>query len=66
MCEANAYLHENGREELYMENVDNVVPDSSKVYLKNIFGQQRTFEGRIKELLLVDHRIILEHFPSEG
>jgi len=34
--------------------------------LKNIFGQQRTFEGRIKELLLVDHRIILEHFPSEG
>ena len=65
MCEANAYLHENGQEELFMESVDNVIPDSSKVYLKNIFGQQKIFEGRIKELLLVDHRIILERFSPE-
>lgn len=65
MCEANAYLSKNGQEELFMESVDNVVPDSSKVYLKNIFGQRKIFEGRIKELLLVDHRIILERFSPE-
>lgn len=60
MCEANAYLYENGREELILESVDKVVPSQTEVYLKNIFGQQKTIKGRIKELLLVDHRIVLE------
>lgn len=65
MCEANAYLYENGQKELFMESVDKVVPDSSKVYLENIFGQRKIFEGRIKELMLVDHHIILERFSPE-
>lgn len=60
MCEANAYLYENGQENLILESVDKVVPSDTEVYLQNIFGQQKTIKGRIKELLLVDHRIILE------
>ena len=60
MCEANAYMYENGKENLIMESVDKVVPEEAKVYLENIFGQRLIIEGRIKELLLVDHRIVLE------
>jgi len=63
MCEANAYLFENGKEELLLERVDKVVPKEKEVYLENIFGQRKTVEGRIKELQLVDHRIIVERNP---
>lgn len=63
MCEANAYLYEDGEEKLVLERVDRVVPKETEVYLENIFGQRKTIEGRIKELLLVDHRIILERMP---
>ncbi|WP_312517168.1 CooT family nickel-binding protein [Anaerospora sp.] len=65
MCEANAYLVENGQENLILESVDKVVPSGTEVYLQNIFGQQKTIKGRIKELLLVDHRIILERFTPQ-
>lgn len=65
MCEANAYLYENGREELILESVDEVVPTMTEVFLKNIFDQRKTILGRIKELKLVDHRIILERFPQK-
>lgn len=65
MCEANAYLFENGQENLILESVDKVVPTDTEVYLQNIFGQQKTIKGRIKELLLVDHRIILERFTPQ-
>lgn len=60
MCEANAYMYDNGKEELIMESVDRIVPGNAEIYMQNIFGQQKTVKARIKELLLVDHRIILE------
>ncbi|HBS58884.1 MAG: CooT family nickel-binding protein [Bacillota bacterium] len=63
MCEANAYLYEDGKEKLLLERVDRVVPKEGEVYLENIFGQRKTIVGRIRELLLVDHRIILERNP---
>ncbi|MCE5284609.1 MAG: CooT family nickel-binding protein [Pelosinus sp.] len=65
MCEANAYLYEDGQEKLLLESVDVVVPTMTEVFLKNIFDQQKTIAGRIKELKLVDHRIILERFSQK-
>jgi len=60
MCEANAYIFKDGREELYLENVDVMRPEGGKIYLKNLFGEQRVFEGDIKEISLLKHRIVLE------
>ncbi len=60
MCEANAYLYHDGKEELLLERVDKVLNNNGGVYLENIFGVRRTISARIKELQLVDHRIILE------
>lgn len=60
MCEANAYIYRDGKEDLYLENVDVLIPEGATVYLKNLFGEQKTFEGRVKEISLVRHRIILE------
>ncbi len=64
MCEANAYLYEDGREVLVLESVDEVVANAGEVFLRNIFDQRKTVAGRIKELQLVDHRIILERLPK--
>ena len=60
MCEANVYLLENGKEELLLERVDRIVPKANEIFLENIFGQRKTLAAQIKELHLVDHRIILE------
>ncbi len=61
MCEANAYLRdENGEEVLYLEGVDKLIPDGDKIILENIFGQKKIVKAKIKELALVDHKIILE------
>ena len=60
MCEANAYLIDSGEETLVMENVDVLRPEGNGIYLQDIFGGQRTIKARIKELNLVDHRILLE------
>jgi len=60
MCEANAYILKDGKEELLLENVDELVPEGNQVFLKSIFGEQKTFYGQIKKLQLAEHRIILE------
>ena len=60
MCEANAYVYSNGKEELYLESVDIMRPEEGKIYLRNLFGEQKVFEGEIKEISLLKHKIILE------
>ncbi len=60
MCEANAYVYKDGKEELYLENVDLLIPEGSRIYLRNLFGEQKTFEGHLKEISLLRHKIVLE------
>lgn len=60
MCETNAYIYKDGREDLYLESVDLLVPEGDKVYLKNLFGEQKTFEGHVKEVSFVKRKILLE------
>ncbi|MGD0154208.1 MAG: CooT family nickel-binding protein [Thermacetogeniaceae bacterium] len=60
MCEAHAYLRKDDKDELFMENVDSVLPNEDGLVLENIFGQRKIIKARIRELALVDHKIILE------
>ena len=60
MCEANAYIYKDGAEELYLENVDVMKPEEGKIFLKNLFGEQKVFEGQIREISLLRHKIVLE------
>jgi predicted RNA-binding protein len=59
MCDLNAYIYQEGKEELYLENVNNAKSEEGKVYLRNLFGEQKVFEGTIQEISLSGHRIIL-------
>lgn len=61
MCEANVYMiDENGEEKLLLEAVDRIVPEEDSLVMENIFGQRKTVKARIKEMQLVEHRIILQ------
>ncbi len=60
MCEANAYIYEDGEEKLYLEDVDILRPEGEKIFMRNLFGEQKEFRGRIKEISLISHKIVLE------
>lgn len=64
MCEANAYLIKDGKEELFMEALDTVEPDDGQLRLTNIFGEQKFVKGQIARLSLVDHKVFIE--PQDG
>ena len=59
MCESNAYLIRDGNEEVVMENVEILRPDDDGIYIENIFGNNLKLKARVKEMDLVDHRILL-------
>ncbi len=61
MCEANAYILQDDKEELILESVDLVRPqDDNGFLLVDIFGTQKIVRGRLKQMNLVDHKIIFE------
>jgi predicted RNA-binding protein len=61
MCEANVYLiDKNGNEVLILDSVDKVIPGTDDILLQNIYNERKTVKARIKEMELVEHRIILE------
>ncbi len=60
MCEAHVYIRKGGKDELLLESVDKVVPVDGELHLENIFGQRKIVKGKIIEMVLVEHKIVLE------
>lgn len=60
MCESNAYILKNGKEELVLEGVDIMENEGSQIRIRNIFGEEKVLKARVKRLSLVDHKILLE------
>ena len=61
MCEANAYIYKDGKEDLILESVDVVEPEEEIGYrLVSIFGDQKIIKGKIKLINLVNHKIVFE------
>lgn len=61
MCEANAYISRDNKEELILESVDLVTPqDNGEFLLIDIFGSQKIVKGKLKQMNLVDHKIVFE------
>jgi predicted RNA-binding protein len=48
-----------GSKEVVMENVKILRPDDDGIYLENLFGEHLKLKARVKEMDLVDHRILL-------
>lgn len=48
MCEAHAFILKDGKEEKILESVDLVELEDDEVKLVSIFGEQKTFKGRLR------------------
>ncbi|MGL5327630.1 MAG: CooT family nickel-binding protein [Peptostreptococcaceae bacterium] len=59
MCESAAFILKDSELEKVMENVVSVDPFEGKVYLTDLLGEQKIVDGRIKEIRLMDHKIII-------
>ena len=59
MCDISAFVQAMDGEELLLESVDYIRPEGDTVLLRNIFGEEKTFEGSIKEISLSKHRVVL-------
>jgi predicted RNA-binding protein len=61
MCEANAYIFRDDKEELILKSVDLVTPHADGGFLLvDIFGTQKIIKGKLKQMNLVDHKIIFQ------
>ena len=60
MCQSSAYLEKDGKNELLMEDVDSLEACGNQIKLLNIFGEEVKIKAKVKNLSLVDHKIILE------
>ena len=60
MCEANAFLLKDGREEMVLDNVDEVEVEGDQIRLLNIFGEQKIVTARVKGYNNSDRKVLLE------
>ncbi len=61
MCESNVYIESDGNQELVMENVALITPESGdKFILKGLFGETMEITGKIDNINLISHKIIFK------
>jgi len=60
VCEASAYVIQDGKESLILENVDELHKEGDTIKMTNLFGDQKVLEAQIKMISFVDNKIILE------
>ncbi|WP_138205394.1 CooT family nickel-binding protein [Haloimpatiens lingqiaonensis] len=61
MCESTAYLITPEGEEKIMEYVVEVLPkEDGKIFLADLLGEEKIVDGVLKEIKLLDHKIIIE------
>lgn len=60
MCESSAYVLKNNKLEKVMDNVISIDPYEGKVYLTDLLGKQKIVDGEIKEVKLIEHKIIIQ------
>jgi predicted RNA-binding protein len=60
MCEANAFVLIDGKEEKLLENVDLVSLEGDNVKLVSIFGEQKTLKARLKQYNNTEGKIVFE------
>lgn len=60
MCQTSAYVMRDGQEELVLQDVISVTPEQGAIRMVNLFGEEKTVPGRIWQIDLLAHRIIIQ------
>lgn len=61
MCESTAYLLTDNGDEKIMENVIFAFPSNDEVFMEDILGENITVKGFIKEIRLLEHKILISN-----
>ncbi|MGB2728836.1 MAG: CooT family nickel-binding protein [Halobacteriota archaeon] len=60
MCESSVLIEKEGGRELLMEEVVHVEVDGDDIKLRGILGEIQHAKGRIREINLMKHTIVIE------
>ena len=60
MCVARAYLRQEQKEELLMEEIALIRVEGENLFLKSIFGEEKSVKANIKEVDFVASKVLLE------
>ena len=60
MCDLKAYVKNKGHEELLLEAVNQVRAENGTVTIRNLFGEEKTVLGEVREVSLVKSRLVIE------
>ena len=60
MCESNVYLATTDGQELILKDVTFLKPEGDGYRLATLFGEERHVRGRLREIDLLKHRVVLE------
>lgn len=60
MCEVKVFYNDNGNEELLMEDVVVLRPQDGDIYIANLFGEEKSVKGDIKEIHFLNHKIVID------
>lgn len=60
MCESNVYMKNGNKLDMIMENVIFIEPKNGKLHLSGLLGDEMDIDAKIKEIHLLDHKILLE------
>ncbi|RLB84699.1 MAG: RNA-binding protein [Deltaproteobacteria bacterium] len=62
MCEAHAFILKDGKEKMFLENVDLIKFEEDEINLVSIFGEQKTLKARLKLYDNTNQKIVFEPF----
>ena len=59
MCQSNAYIIKDGKEEMILSDIISIKPTGNRLLLTNLFGEEEAIEASIEEVDLLHHKIKL-------
>jgi predicted RNA-binding protein len=60
MCEAHAFILEQGKEEKVLESVDELTVEGDEIRMVSIFGEQKIVKAKVRSYNNTERKILLE------
>lgn len=59
MCDLKAYIKKHDKEELLLDSVNLIRAEDGEVTVRNLFGEEKTVRGEVREVSLAKSRILV-------
>jgi len=59
VCDLKAYIKKHDKEELLLDSVNLIRVEGGEVTVRNLFGEEKTVRGEVREVSLSKSRILL-------